>query len=390
MQRPIYLDSHATTPVDPRVLEAMLPYFHEEFGNAASRNHAYGWTAEDAVDTARERVAQAIHASAKEIVWTGGATESDNLAILGVAHANRDRGDHVITCTTEHKAVLDSCAEAERRGFRVTRIGVDEVGTLDLDELREALEERTILVSFMTANNEIGTIHPIREIGALVRERSSALFHTDAVQAAGKIPLDVEADGIDLLSLSAHKIHGPKGVGALYVRRRRPSVRVSALLHGGGHERGLRSGTLNVPGIVGMGVAMEIAERERGTDARRIARLRDHLLESLTTELDGVRRNGDPAAALPQNLNVSFEGVEAEELLREMPGVAVSTGAACSSASLDPSHVIDALGLGTARAQSSIRFGLSRFTTDEEIDVAAAEVVRAVRKLRGLAHALDA
>jgi len=382
MHRPIYLDSHATTPVDPRVLDAMLPYFTEKFGNASSRNHSYGREAADAVENARSRVAALLGASPKEIVFTSGATESDNLAILGVAHANRAAGDHVVTCVTEHKAVLDACHELERRGLRVTRLPVDEFGSLDLEELRAALTDRTILVTIMTANNEVGTIHPIREISSVVHDASPAVVHTDAAQAAGKIALDVEADGVDLLSVSGHKVHGPKGVGALYVRRRRPSVRVAPILHGGGHERGLRSGTLNVPGIVGIGAALEIAGRELAADASRLAGLRDHLFSTLTSELDGVRLNGHATARLPHNLNVSFDGVESEELLREMPGIAVSTGAACSSASLDPSHVIEALGGGVARAESSIRFGLHRFTTDEEIDVAAAEVVRAVRKLR--------
>jgi cysteine desulfurase len=384
--RPVYLDAHATTPCDPRVVEKMLPYFQEDFGNAASRNHAWGWSAEAAVDRARAQAAAVINASPKEIVWTSGATESDNLAVIGAAEANRDRGDHVVTCVTEHPAVLDAAKELERRGFRVTRLPVDATGLVDLDALREALDERTILVSIMTANNEIGTIHPTREISDIVRARSKALFHTDGVQAIGKIPIDVEAMGIDLLSMSGHKIHGPKGVGALYVRRRRPTVRLQPLLHGGGHERGLRSGTLNVPGIVGMGEALEIADREMDDSAERMERLRDDLWSRLRDALDGVHLNGHPEQRLPNNLNVSFEGVEAEALLKEMPDVAVSTGAACASASLEPSHVILALGFPPERGQSSIRYGLSRFTTEKEIELAADQAIAGVRKLRSFAR----
>ncbi|MGH2570329.1 MAG: cysteine desulfurase family protein [bacterium] len=384
--RPVYLDAHATTACDPRVVERMLPYFQEDFGNAASRNHSWGWSAEAAVDRARAQAAAVINASPKEIVWTSGATESDNLAVLGAAEANRERGDHVVTCVTEHPAVLDPMKELERRGFRVTRLPVDETGLVDLGELREALDNRTILVSIMTANNEIGTIQPIREISDIVRARSKALFHTDAVQAIGKIPVDVESMGIDLLSMSGHKIHGPKGVGALYVRRRRPTVRLQPILHGGGHERGLRSGTLNVPGVVGMGEALEIADREMDDNAERMERLRDELWSRLRDELDGVHRNGHPEKCLPNNLNVSFEGVEAEALLKEMPDVAVSTGAACASASLEPSHVISALGFPPERGQSSIRYGLSRFTTEKEIELAADQAIAGVRKLRAFAR----
>jgi cysteine desulfurase len=382
--RPVYLDAHATTPCDPRVVERMLPYFQEDFGNAASRNHSWGWAAEAAVDRARAQAAAVIDASPKEIIWTSGATESDNLAVIGAAEANRERGDHVVTCVTEHPAVLDAVKELERRGFRVTRLPVDETGLVDLDELRDALDDRTILVSIMTANNEIGTIQPVREISEIVRATSSALFHTDAVQAIGKIPIDVEAMGIDLLSMSGHKIHGPKGVGALYVRRRRPTVRLQPLIHGGGHERGLRSGTLNVPGIVGMGEALAIADREMDDNAERMERLRDDLWRRLQDALDGVHLNGHPEKRLPNNLNVSFEGVEADALLKEMPDVAVSTGAACASASLEPSHVISALGFPPERGQSSIRYGLSRFTTEKEIELAAEQAIAGVRKLRAL------
>jgi cysteine desulfurase len=385
MKRPVYLDAHATTPVDPRVLAAMRPYFAEDFGNAASRTHAYGWRAEEAVDRAREQAGALLRASPKEIIWTSGATESNNLALLGVMEAARDRGDHLVTCVTEHPSVLDPARELERRGFRVTRLPVDPSGLLDPDLLRDALDDRTLLVSIMTANNEIGTVQPIAELAAIVRAESRALFHTDAAQAAGKLPIDVERDGIDLLSLSAHKIHGPKGVGALFVRRRRPSVRLSPVFFGGGHERGLRSGTLNVPGIVGLGVALEIAAVEMEADAERLRRLRDRLHHAIETELDGVRLNGHPECRLPNNLNLSFDGVEAEALLNEIPGLAVSTGAACSSASPEPSHVITALGFPDSRAQSSIRFGLHRFTTEDDVDFAAAEMVRAVRKLRAAA-----
>ncbi len=381
--RPIYMDAHATTPVDPRVLEAMLPYFGAAFGNAASRTHAYGHEAERAVDRARGQAAAAIGASPKEIVWTGSATEADNLAILGAAEAYRDRGDHLVTCVTEHPAVLDPCRFLETRGFRVTYLPVDEHGLVDLAELEAALTDRTILVSFMTANNEVGTLHPIRGIARLVHARSRALVHTDAVQAMGRVPIDVEADGVDLLSLSAHKVYGPKGVGALYVRRRDPTVRLVPVLHGGGHERGLRPGTPNVPGIVGMGAALEIAARERETESARIGALRDRLWRTLSDALPEAKLNGHPTLRLPNNLNVSFGRIEAEDLLREIPDVAVSTGAACASASPDPSHVITALGLGQARAQSSLRFGLVRFNTEEEVDRVARSVIRAVGALGG-------
>ncbi|GJM44862.1 MAG: cysteine desulfurase IscS [Gemmatimonadota bacterium] len=380
--RPIYMDAHATTPLDPRVLAAMLPFFGEEFGNAASRNHEYGRRAEAAVDRARGQVAAAIGASPKEIVWTSGATESDNLAVLGVARAHRERGQHVVTCVTEHPAVLDPLLQLEREGWEVTRLRVSPDGHLDPEELRLALTAQTTLVSIMAANNEVGTLHPIRELARIVHEHSPALFHTDAVQALGWIPLDVQEDGIDLLSISGHKIYGPKGVGALFVRRRRPTVRLAPQQFGGGHERGLRSGTLNVPGIVGLGVAAELAAQGQADVAPRIGALRDSLLAMLERELDQVLLNGDATRRLPNNLNVSFVGVDAEDLLNEIPGVAVSTGAACSSASLDPSHVITALGLGEARAASSIRFGLTRLQTREEVDRVAAEVVAGVRALR--------
>jgi cysteine desulfurase len=380
--RPVYLDAHATTPCDPRVVEKMLPYFNEEFGNAASRNHVYGWEAERAVEHAREQAALLINSSPKEIIWTSGATESDNIALLGAAEAHRKHGDRIITCVTEHPAVLDTAKELERRGFHVTYLGVDSTGLLDLEELRETLDDRTIIVSVMTANNEVGTIHPIADISQIVHARSPAVFHTDAAQAVGKIPVDVDVMGIDLLSMSAHKIHGPKGIGALYVRRRRPTVRLHPLIHGGGHERGVRSGTLNVSGVVGMGEALAIADREMDENAERMEKLRDRLQKQLTTALDGVHLNGHPEQRLPNNLNVSFDFVEAELLMKEMPDLAVSTGAACSSASLEPSHVISALGYPESRGQSSIRYGLNRFTTEKEIELAAKQTIHGVRKLR--------
>lgn len=385
LRRPIYMDAHATTPVDPRVLAAMLPYFTEAFGNAASRTHAYGWEAEDAVERARTQAAEAIGGSAKEIVWTSGATEANNLAILGAAEAYREVGDQIVTCATEHPAVLDPCRQLLQRGFRVTILPVDSMGLLDLDALSLALDDRTILVTIMTANNEVGTIHPIAEISRVVHERSPALFHTDATQAIGRVPIDVEAAGIDLLSMSGHKVYGPKGIGALWVRRRRPTVRLAPILHGGGHERGLRSGTINVPGAVGMGEALHIAAKELEAETSRVRALRDRLWDALLASLPDIHLNGHPTRRLSNNLNVSFGGVEAEDLLREVSNIAVSTGAACSSASPEPSHVITALGLGQARAQSSIRFGLHRFTTSEEVEEVAADVVRAVRKLREIA-----
>ncbi|MEZ5066076.1 MAG: cysteine desulfurase family protein [bacterium] len=382
-ETPIYLDAHATTPVDPRVLEAMLPYFTREFGNAASRNHAFGWRAESAVEEARERVAAAIGASAKEIVFTSGATESNNLAILGAAEAARagGRGDGVVTSAIEHPAVLDPCRQLAKRGFRVTVLPVDEEGLVDPDALAAALDRETALVSIMTANNEVGTVEPIRDLVRVTRERSAALFHTDAVQALGKLEVDVRDSDVDLLSLSGHKIHGPKGIGALRVRRR-PLARLAPIVFGGGHERGLRSGTLNVPGIVGLGKAAELAAAERNVDATRMKSLRDRLLLGLRAGVPDLELNGHAARRLPNNLNVSFPGVESEDLLREIPEIAVSTGAACSSASLTPSHVIAALGLGEARAQTSVRFGLTRFTTEDEIERATAAVLRGVRALR--------
>lgn len=383
MRRRVYLDHHATTPVDPRVAEAMLAYFTEKFGNPASRQHAWGWEAEQAVERARRQVASLIGAQPEEIVFTSGATESCNLAIKGVAEAYAARGDHIITLATEHRAVLDSCRRLEGRGVRVTYLGVSPEGLVDPDQVRRAITPRTILISVMHANNEIGVIQPVREIGRIAREHG-VLFHTDATQSVGKIPVDVEADGVDLLSLSAHKMYGPKGVGALYVRGRNPRVELSGQMDGGGHERGLRSGTLNVPGIVGLGEACAIAEREMVEEAGRLKRLRDRLLGRLLRELELVRVNGCMERRLPGNLNVAFSGVEAAALMHELRDIALSSGSACSSAEAGPSHVLRVLGLDEAAARGSIRIGLGRFNTDEEVDYAAGRLIEAVRRLREL------
>jgi cysteine desulfurase len=378
---PIYMDSHATTPVDPRVLDAMLPYFTEKFGNAASRNHSFGWQAEEAVEAARKQVAELIGATAKEIVFTSGATESDNLAIKGVAHMYRTKGDHIVTVLTEHKAVIDTCKRLEKEGFRVTYLPVGKDGLLDLDELRAALTDKTILISVMMANNEIGVIQPIAEIGRIAKERR-ILFHTDAVQAAGKVPIDVNALKADLVSLSAHKMYGPKGIGALYVRRKDPRVLLAPVIDGGGHERGMRSGTLNVTGIVGFGQAARIAAAEMAQESVRLRALRDRLLEGLQKELDEVHVNGSMAERLPNNLNVSFAYVEGESLLMGINDIAVSSGSACTSASLEPSYVLKALGTGDDLAHSSIRFGLGRFNTEDEVDYVIDKVTSVVRRLR--------
>jgi cysteine desulfurase len=385
MKTPIYMDNHATTPVDGRVLDAMLPFFAEKFGNAASRSHAFGWESEAAVDTAREQIAKLIHASsAREIVFTSGATESDNLAIKGIAAAYKDKGDHIVTCVTEHKAVLDSCKAVEKQGCRVTYLPVDTNGLIDLDRLRDALTDRTILISIMAANNEIGTIQPLREIGRLAREKG-ILFHSDAVQAVGKLPVDVEDMSIDLLSLTAHKMYGPKGVGALYVRAAKPRVKLSAIIDGGGHERGMRSGTLNVPGIVGLGKACEIARTDMSAEAERLALLRERLREGIASQLDEIYVNGHPTRRLPGNLNVSFAYVEGESLMMALKDVAVSTGSACTSATLEPSHVLRAIGLSEELAHTAIRFGLGRFNTGEEVDYTVRRVVDEVRRLREMA-----
>ena len=382
MGRPVYLDFHATTPVDPRVLEAMLPYFSHSFGNAASRQHAYGWEAQKAVDTARAQVAALIGASVSEIVFTSGASESNNLAIKGAVRARRDRGDHVITAATEHKSVLDSCKCLEKEGVRVTCLGVDEHGFVNLDELRRTITDRTILISIMSANNEIGVLQPIREIADLAQMRG-VLFHTDAAQAAGKIPLDVSSCAVDLLSLTAHKYYGPKGAGALYVRRRKPKIELQCQIDGGGHENGFRSGTLNVPGIVGLGLAADICRTEMPEESRRLAALRDRLFDGLRRGVDGVRLNGPLGdRRLPHNLHVSFDDVEGEALLMALGDLAVSTGSACSSGSQAPSHVLQAIGAVGDRASASIRFGLGRPTTEADIDFAIERVTTVVRSLR--------
>lgn len=385
MKLPIYFDNHATTPADPRVVETMLPFFTEKFGNAAS-NHAFGWEADAAVEEAREQVARLIGASAKEIVFTSGATESDNLAIKGVAEFHRDRGNHIITCAAEHKAVLDSCKVLAKRGFRITYVGVDAQGTIDLDALRAALDGETLLVSVMAANNEVGTIQPIEEIAQLAREKG-ALFHSDATQGVGKIPLDVEKSGIDLLSMTAHKLYGPKGIGALYVRSKNPRVRLSPIIDGGGHEGGLRSGTLNVPGIVGFGRACEIAREEMGAEGEHLTGLRERLKEGIVAKLDEVHLNGHPTKRLPGNLNLSFAYIEGESLLMGLKDVAVSTGSTCTSATLEPSHVLKAMGVKDELAHSSIRFGLGRFNTAEEVDYVAGRVAEEVARLRKLSPA---
>ena len=381
VETPIYLDNHATTPVDPRVLDAMLPYFTERFGNAASKSHAFGWEAEAAVDTAREQIAKLIGAAAKEIVITSGATESDNLALKGVADAYREKGNHIVTCVTEHKAVLDSCKVLQKHGFEVTYLPVRSDGMIDVERLKESLTDKTILISIMAANNEIGTINPIKEIGRLAQERN-ILFHTDATQGVGKMPLDVDTMGIDLLSLTAHKMYGPKGVGALYVRSTKPRVKLTPLIDGGGHERGMRSGTLNVPGIVGLGKACEISQKEMSAEGERLIALRERLKDGILAELDEVYINGHAVERLAGNLNMSFACIEGESLLMGLKEIAVSTGSACTSATLEPSYVLKALGLADELAYSAIRFGLGRFTTEEEIDFTIHRVVEEVRRLR--------
>ncbi|GAB3197399.1 cysteine desulfurase [Pontibacter aydingkolensis] len=377
---PIYLDNNATTPLDPRVLDAMLPYMTNMFGNAASRNHAFGWQAEEAVDYAREQIASLINCSPKEIIFTSGATESDNLAIKGVFEMYASKGNHVITLTTEHKAVLDTCKHIEKLGGKVTYLPVNAEGLVDLKQLEEAITDKTILISVMYANNEIGVIQPMREISAIAKKHG-VLFFTDGTQAVGKIPVDVEADGIDLMAFSGHKMYGPKGVGALYVRRKNPRVKVTAQMDGGGHERGMRSGTLNVPGIVGLGKAAEIAKQDMESDTKRIAAMRDRLEKELLT-IEESYVNGSVEHRLPHVSNISFKYVEGEGLMMGVKDLAVSSGSACTSASLEPSYVLKALGLSDDLAHSSLRFGLSRFTTDEEIDFAIDHVKEAVSKLR--------
>ena len=393
----IYMDNHATTPLDPRVLEAMMPYFTETFGNAASRSHGYGWEAEKAAETGREQIARLINAKAKEIIFTSGATESDNLAIKGVVEFYKDKGNHVITAAIEHKAVLDTCKALERKGLAtVTYLPVDRYGLVDPDDVRKAITDKTVLVSIMFANNEIGSINPIGEIGKVTREKG-VLFHTDATQGVGKLPLDVEAMNIDLLSMSAHKMYGPKGIGALYVRAKGPRVRLTPIIDGGGHERGFRSGTLNVPGIVGFGKACELCREGMADEAQRLLGLRERLREGLFSQLDEIFLNGHPVHRLPGNLNVSFAYVEGESLLMGLngsthpiavaesePPIAVSSGSACTSATLEPSYVLKALGVGDDLAHTSIRFGLGRFNTAEEVDYVTNRVVHEVRRLREL------
>ncbi len=382
LKLPIYMDNHATTQVDPRVVEAMLPYFTEVFGNAASRSHSFGWTAEKAVEAAREQVGALIGASGKEIVWTSGATESDNLAIKGAAEFNKDRGNHIITAQTEHKAVLDTCKRLEKDGFDVTYLPVEQDGRVNPATLRAAMTDKTILVSIMLANNEIGCVNPIEELGAIVKEKG-AIFHVDAVQGVGKIPFDVNAARVDLASLSAHKMYGPKGVGALYVRRK-PRVRITAQIDGGGHERGMRSGTLNVPSIVGFGKAAELCGAEMVSEGKRLLALRERLREAIQSQVTDTFVNGSMEHRLPGNLNISFAYVEGEAMLMGLKDVAVSSGSACTSASLEPSYVLRAVGVAEEMAHTSIRFGLGRFNTEEEVDYVTKLVVGKVNKLREL------
>ncbi len=381
LKLPIYLDHNATTPMDPRVLEAMIPYFTENFGNAASRNHSFGWHAEEAVDYAREQVAKLIGADPKEIIFTSGATEGDNLAIKGVYEMYASKGNHIITCTTEHKAVLDTCKHLEKLGAEVTYLEVQPDGLVDLKALEAAMRPTTILVAIMYANNEIGVVQPVKEIGEIAKKHG-ALFFTDGVQAVGKIPVDVIADGIDIMAFTAHKMYGPKGVGALYVRRKNPRVKVTAQMDGGGHERGMRSGTLNVPGIVGFGKAAEIARTDMAADTERISKLRDKL-ENALKQIDESYVNGNPAHRLPHVSNISFKYVEGEGLMMGFnKDIALSSGSACTSASLEPSYVLKALGLGDDLAHSSLRFGLGRYTTEEQIDFTIKAVTDTVLKLR--------
>jgi len=381
MKFPIFMDNHSTTPMDPRVLEAMLPYFTQKFGNAASRNHQFGWEAEEAVENARKQIAKLINCDAKEIVFTSGATESDNLALKGVVEMYKEKGDHVITCSTEHRAVLDTCKSLEKRGIKVTYLPVAKDGLVSPDDVRNAITDKTILISIMLANNEIGTIHPIADIGRIAKEKG-ILFHCDATQGVGKIPVDVETLKVDLMSFTAHKIYGPKGVGALYVRKKGPRVRLVPQIDGGGHERGMRSGTLPVPLIVGFGKACELCEQEMPTESKRIAALRDRLQAQIMGSLDECYLNGHPTQRLPHNLNISFAYVEGEALLMGVKEIALSSGSACTSATLEPSYVLRALGVGSDLAHSSIRFGLGRFTTAEEVDYTAKRMVEAVKRLR--------
>ncbi|MBS1494912.1 MAG: IscS subfamily cysteine desulfurase [Bacteroidetes bacterium] len=383
MNFPIYMDHNATTPMDPRVLEAMMPYFTKVYGNAASRSHQYGWEAEEAVENARKQIADLIGATTKEIVFTSGATESDNLALMGIAEMYASKGNHIITLPTEHKAIIDTCKYLERHGKEVTYLSVDEFGMVDLDALRNAIKDTTILVSIMMANNEIGTIQPVAEIGKICREKG-VIFHTDATQGVGKIPVDVNAMNIDLMSFTAHKMYGPKGVGALYVRKKSPRVKLSEQMHGGGHERGMRSGTLNVPGIVGFGKACEICNQEMESESKRLTYLRDKMINTFLERVEYSYLNGHPTQRLPHNVNVSFEYVEGEGLMMGIKDLAVSSGSACTSATLEPSYVLKALGRGDELAHSSIRYGLGRFTTEEEVDFAIEQTIETVNHLREL------
>jgi cysteine desulfurase len=383
MKLPIYMDYHATTPMDPRVFAAMKPYFLETFGNAASRNHSFGWEAEEAVEKSRKQIASLIGATAKEIVFTSGATESNNLALKGVAEMYAEKGNHIITAATEHKAILDTCKRLEKHGVRVTYLPVQTNGLVDMDQLQAAITDKTILISLMYANNEIGVLQPIAEIGKLAKSKG-VLLHTDATQAVGKVPVNVIKDNIDLMSLSGHKMYGPKGVGALYVRRKSPRVQLTAQMDGGGHERGMRSGTLNVPGIVGLGEACALCQAEMAEESKRLGHLRDKLRDKLQSELDETYINGTMEHRLPNNLNISFAYVEGESLLMGINDIAVSSGSACTSATLEPSYVLKALGAGDDLAHSSIRFGLGRFNTEEEVDYVAAKVIDVVKKLRDL------
>ncbi len=383
MKFPIYMDNQATTPMDPRVLEAMLPFFVENFGNAASRSHSFGWTAEEAVENARKEVALVLGANPKEIVFTSGATESTNIAIKGAFEMYADKGNHLITATTEHKATLDCAKYVEKHGGSVTYLEVDKYGQVNPEDVRKAITDKTILISLMHANNEIGTIHPIAEVGKIAKEKG-VLFHVDAAQSVGKVPIDVNAMGIDILSLSGHKIYGPKGVGALYVRRTNPRVRLAPVIHGGGHERGFRSGTLNVPGIVGLGKACELARAEFPEGIEKVRRLRDRLQAGLNRELDEIYLNGHSTDRLPNNLNISFAYVEGEALMMGLKEIAVSSGSACTSASLEPSYVLRAIGVGEDLAHTSLRFGLSRFTTEEEVDYTIQRVAAVVKRLRDM------
>jgi cysteine desulfurase len=383
MKLPIYMDYHATTPMDPRVFEAMKPYFLETFGNAASRNHSFGWEAEEAVEKSRKQIASLIGATAKEIVFTSGATESNNLALKGVAEMYAEKGNHIITAATEHKAILDTCKRLEKHGVRVTYLPVQQNGLVDLDQLQAAITDKTILISIMYANNEIGVIQPIAELGKIAKARG-VLLHTDATQAVGKVPVNVIKDNVDLMSMSGHKMYGPKGVGALYVRRKSPRVQITAQMDGGGHERGMRSGTLNVPGIVGLGEACALCQADMAEESKRMAFLRDKLKDKLQSELDETYINGTLEHRLPNNLNISFAYVEGESLLMGINDIAVSSGSACTSATLEPSYVLKALGAGDDLAHSSIRFGLGRFNTEEEVDYVARKVIDVVKKLREL------